>query len=414
MLDYVAVEEPDPAMLAAVGEGLRRGAEEAGVEIPGGELAVMPELIRGHPSPRGLDLLGFCVGLVDLDRIVTGAAIEPGDALVGLPSSGVHSNGLTLARRALPDLAESPPELGGATVGEALLEPTVIYVRAVLELLESDVDVRGLAHITGDGLLNLLRLEADVGYRIDAPLPPQPVFGLIAERGDVPPEEMYEVFNMGCGFVAVVPAGDADAAVELLGAAPPGRGGDRLRHRLRRDRRTAAGRAGRRPRRLPRGRLSRQASSQSQPVSTRSGLTFQSTASAHSSACARGPGRSQTASTSARGHPAEALEGVEHARRVGSRGLRAGGQRGLAVRLVGLRAEDPAVVAEAQRREHERRGPRALSSRSAPKASTIACEARSIRKRSTSRPALRASSTSASLVSSLRRKHISPSRSDRR
>ncbi len=117
MLDYVAVEEPEPAMLAAVGEGLRRGAEEAGVEIPGGELAVMPELIRGHPSPRGIDLLGFCVGLVDLDRIVTGAAVEPGDALVGLPSSGVHSNGLTLARRALPDLAETPAGLGGASVG---------------------------------------------------------------------------------------------------------------------------------------------------------------------------------------------------------------------------------------------------------------------------------------------------------
>jgi phosphoribosylformylglycinamidine cyclo-ligase len=222
MLDYVAVEEPDPAMLAAVGEGLRRGAEDAGVEIPGGELAVMPELVRGHPSPRGLDLLGFCVGLVELDRIVTGAAIEPGDVLVGLPSSGVHSNGLTLARSVLSDLAETPPELGGASVGDVLLEPTVVYVRAVRELLESDVDVRGLAHITGDGLLNLLRLEAEVGYRIDSPLAPQPVFELIASRGDVPPEEMYEVFNMGCGFVVCVAASDAPAAVELLSRRHPG------------------------------------------------------------------------------------------------------------------------------------------------------------------------------------------------
>jgi len=222
MLDYVAVEEPDPAMLAAVGEGLRRGAEQAGVEIPGGELAVMPELIRGHPSPRGLDLLGFCVGLVDLDRIVTGAATAPGDVLIGLPSSGVHSNGLTLARRALPDLADTAAELGGGSIGEALLEPTVIYVRAVLELLESGAEVRGLAHITGDGLLNLLRLEADVGYRVDTPLTPQPIFALIAEGGGVPPEEMYEVFNMGCGFVAVVPEADAPAAVELLGRHHPG------------------------------------------------------------------------------------------------------------------------------------------------------------------------------------------------
>ena len=192
------------------------------MEIPGGELAVMPELIRGHPSPRGLDLLGFCVGLVTLDQIVTGAGVQPGDALIGVPSSGVHSNGLTLARRALPELDEAPPELGGATVGDALLEPTVIYVRAVKELLASAVEVRGLAHITGDGMLNLLRLEAEVGYSIDSPLPPQPIFGLIAERAGIEDAELHEVFNMGCGFVAVVPEGDSAAAVELLAAHHPG------------------------------------------------------------------------------------------------------------------------------------------------------------------------------------------------
>ena len=222
LLDYVAVERPDPGMLAAVGEGLRRGAEEAGVEIPGGELAVMPELVRGHPSPRGLDLLGFCVGLVPLEEIVTGAAVRPGDALIGLPSSGIHSNGLTLARRALPDLAEEPPELVGASVGDALLEPTTIYVRAVRELLDSEVEVRGLAHITGDGLGNLTRLEAEVGYRIDAPLPPQPIFELIAARGGVAEDEMYEVFNMGCGFVVVVPPHQSDDALELLSRRHPG------------------------------------------------------------------------------------------------------------------------------------------------------------------------------------------------
>src|SRR3954449_700465 len=158
VLDYLAVEEAEPDALGQIGRGLARGAEQAGVEIPGGELAVVPELIRGHPSPRGFDLVGFCVGLVELDALVTGAAVEPGDAVVGVPSSGVHSNGLTLARRALPDLGEAPPELGGQTVGEALLEPTLIYVRAVHELVASEVDVRGLAHITGEGLLNLLRL----------------------------------------------------------------------------------------------------------------------------------------------------------------------------------------------------------------------------------------------------------------
>ena len=222
LLDYVAVEDADPELLEQVGRGLRDGAEQAGVEIPGGELAVVPELIRGHPSPRGIDLVGFCVGLVPLDAVVTGAAVEPGDAVVGLPASGVHSNGLTLARNALPDLDERPPELGGATAGGALLEPTVIYVRAVRALIESAVEVRGLAHITGEGLLNLLRLEAEVGYRIDSPLPRPPVFDLIAARGQVAEAELHEVFNLGCGFCCVVPAAQATEAVALLSEYHPG------------------------------------------------------------------------------------------------------------------------------------------------------------------------------------------------
>ena len=222
VLDYIAVEQADDAVLAAIGHGLKAGAEQAGVEIPGGELAIVPELIRGHPSPNGIDLVGMCVGLVDLAAIVTGGAAEPGDVVVGLPSSGVHSNGYTLAREALPDLSEAPPELGGRTVGDALLEPTVIYVAAIRELLASKVDVRGLAHITGDGLANLLRLEAEVGYRIDSPLPVPPIFDLIASRSGTSEEEMHHVFNMGCGFCVVVPEPDADAAVEMLSARHPG------------------------------------------------------------------------------------------------------------------------------------------------------------------------------------------------
>jgi len=216
VLDYIAVEEADPEMLRQIAEGLRAGAEQASVEIPGGELAQLPELIRGHPSPRGFDLVGACFGTVELDAVVTGAKIKPGDALIGLPSSGVHSNGLTLARRALPSLDERPPELGGATVGETLLEPTMIYVRAITELLGSGVDVRGLAHITSGGLLNLLRLDAAVGYDIDRPLPRLPIFDLIAARSRASEAELLEVFNMGCGFCVVVPADQTDAAVELL------------------------------------------------------------------------------------------------------------------------------------------------------------------------------------------------------
>ncbi|HEX8645425.1 MAG TPA: phosphoribosylformylglycinamidine cyclo-ligase [Thermoleophilaceae bacterium] len=223
VLDYIAVEDADPDMLRDIAVGLRAGAEDAGVEIPGGELAQLPELIRGHPSPRGFDLVGACFGTVALDSIVTGSAIQPGDAVIGLPASGVHSNGLTLARRALPDLDERPPELGGASVGETLLEPTVIYVRAVLDLLRApDVDVRGLAHITSGGLLNLLRLEAEVGYSVDQPLPRLPVFELIAERSGAGEAELQEVFNMGCGFCVVVPAEQADAAVALAAERHPG------------------------------------------------------------------------------------------------------------------------------------------------------------------------------------------------
>jgi phosphoribosylformylglycinamidine cyclo-ligase len=222
VLDYIAVERADPGALEQIGRGLRRGAEDAGVEIPGGELAVLPELIRGHPSPRGFDLAAFCVGLVDLDAIVTGEAVQPGDAVIGVPSSGIHSNGLTLARRALPELGETPPELSGRSVGDALLEPTAIYVRAVRDLLASEVDTRGLAHITGEGFLNLLRLEAAVGFEIDRPLPVPPLFELIANRGDVEPAELWETFNMGCGFCCVVPEGDAETAVGILSARHPG------------------------------------------------------------------------------------------------------------------------------------------------------------------------------------------------
>ena len=227
LLDYLAVEQVDPDALRAIATGLARGAQEAGVEVPGGELAVLPDLIRGHPSPHGFDLCATAVGTVALDAIVTGAECRPGDVLVGLPSSGLHSNGYTLARRVLAEdgglgLDDRPAELGGASVADALLAPTVIYVRAVLELLESDVPVHGLAHITGDGLLNLLRLHAPVGYVIDAPLPVPPICELVCLRGAIEPAEAYEVFNMGCGFVCVVPAGDAEAAVATLGRRHPG------------------------------------------------------------------------------------------------------------------------------------------------------------------------------------------------
>jgi phosphoribosylformylglycinamidine cyclo-ligase len=227
LLDYLAVETADSAFLREIGVGLKLGAEAAGVEIPGGEVCQLPEVIRGHPSPYGFDLVGSAFGTVALDAILDGSACRPGDAVIGLPASGVHSNGLTLARRALLeqgglDLSDRPSGLEGASVADVLLEPTVIYVRGALALLRSSVEVHGLAHITGDGLLNLLRLGSDIGFEITDPLPVNAVFSLIGELGEVPAAEMWEVFNMGCGFCAVVPADSARAAVELLSEHHPG------------------------------------------------------------------------------------------------------------------------------------------------------------------------------------------------
>jgi phosphoribosylformylglycinamidine cyclo-ligase len=218
MLDYIAIERADPEVCERIGVGLARGAELAGVEIPGGELAQLGEMVRGF------DVAGACFGTVALDAIVDGSAARPGDPVIGLPSSGLHSNGYTLARAALDGLPlDADPEgrLGGA-LGEVLLEPTEIYVKPVLELLRSEVEVRGLAHITSGGLGNLLRLAAEVGYEIDEPFPVPPIFELIQERAGVSDAEMGAVFNMGCGFCCVVGAGQEEAALELLRAHYPG------------------------------------------------------------------------------------------------------------------------------------------------------------------------------------------------
>jgi phosphoribosylformylglycinamidine cyclo-ligase len=210
MLDFVLCREADAEICGQIGQGLRVGAEQAGVEIPGGEIAQVGDVVSGW------ELGGSAIGLVALDEIVTGDRIAPGDALIGLPSSGLHSNGYTLARKVLADVPLDDERLG-RPLGDVLLEPTTIYVRAVLELLASEVDVHGLAHITGDGINNLGRLRHDVVYDVSDPLPVPGVFELIRELGGIADVEMQEVFNMGMGFVCVVPEADAPAAVELLG-----------------------------------------------------------------------------------------------------------------------------------------------------------------------------------------------------
>lgn len=210
MTDYIAIDREDASVLAEVARGLRRGAELAHITIPGGEVAQVRELVRG------LDLVGTAVGLVAMDRIITGSRIESGDAIIGFASSGIHSNGLTLARSVLLGehsrrVLEHVPELS-RTIGEELLEPTAIYVDLALRLIR-ETDVHALAHITGDGFMNLRRFEAPVGFRIETLPARPPIFSLIAREGRIPDEELFMIYNMGIGFCAIVPPGDAEQAI---------------------------------------------------------------------------------------------------------------------------------------------------------------------------------------------------------
>ncbi|GAB6134867.1 phosphoribosylformylglycinamidine cyclo-ligase [Thermococcus prieurii] len=206
LVDYLAVKEPDEKIFAEIAKGLYAGAEQAGIAIVGGETAVMPDLINGF------DLAGTAIGTVEKGKVITGEMIKPGDAVIGISSSGIHSNGLTLARKLLIPKYGLDYEYEGRKLWEWLLEPTRIYVRAVLELLKR-VDVHGLAHITGGGLTNLKRLT-DYGFSIEMP-PIEGIFKLIHENG-VPLDEMFRVFNMGVGFIAIVPQGEKEEALEVL------------------------------------------------------------------------------------------------------------------------------------------------------------------------------------------------------
>ncbi|MBI3977711.1 MAG: phosphoribosylformylglycinamidine cyclo-ligase [Chloroflexi bacterium] len=222
MVDCIAVESADPAFLDQIAQGLYEGARQANITIPGGEIAQIREMVRGIRAGRAFDLVGTCVGTVPLDRIIIGEQIEPGDVVVGIASSGIHSNGLTLARDVLfargrlrPD--EVVADLG-RTVGEELLEPTRIYVSGVVQMLREGLGVRALAHVTSDGLLNLTRVAAPVGYVVEALPEPPAIFALLQRLGGISDEEMFQVFNMGVGFCVVVAPADAPRAIAIARA----------------------------------------------------------------------------------------------------------------------------------------------------------------------------------------------------
>jgi len=209
-VDYLAVERPDEETAEQLGEGLRRGATEADVALVGGETAVLPDIVSG------LDIAGACAGLAPKGALFPGEA-EPGDAIVGWPSSGIHSNGLTLAREAVTrehEYTDPFPPDPDRTIAEVLLEPTRLYTDLLGALREHDT--RAAAHVTGGGWTNLTRMGPH-RYEITDPFEPQPVFGFVEQAGGVDDEEMHRTFNMGTGFVAALAPENADALAAAAG-----------------------------------------------------------------------------------------------------------------------------------------------------------------------------------------------------
>ena len=216
-LDYIACGRNVPERIAEIVAGVAEGCVQAGAALIGGETAEMP----GFYPEDEYDLAGFAVGIVDKARILDSSAMRAGDALIALPSSGVHSNGFSLVRRVFEveggALERYEPELG-RTLGEALLEPTRIYVKPVLALLRS-ARVSAISHITGGGFYENVPRALAPGFtaRIEkAKLKTPPLFSIIARAGEIPERDMYNTFNMGVGMLAAVAAEDADAAVRCL------------------------------------------------------------------------------------------------------------------------------------------------------------------------------------------------------
>ena len=200
-VDYVALDKPDEELMAKLGKGLAEGCKQSNCTLSGGETAILPELVHGF------DIAGTSVGYVKQDEIIDGTKISEGDILIGLKSSGPHSNGYTLIRKLFN---------GDKEIGKQLVEPTRIYVKEVMNLIKQ-VEVHGIAHITGGGLDNISRINDNFQYVIDNPLPVPSVFDWLQKKGDIEAKEMYRTFNMGMGMIIVVNKNDAEKSVSLVG-----------------------------------------------------------------------------------------------------------------------------------------------------------------------------------------------------
>ena len=200
-VDYVALDKPDEELMAKIGMGLAEGCKQSNCTLSGGETAILPELVHGF------DIAGTSVGYVKQNKIIDGTKIAEGNTLIGLESSGPHSNGYTLIRKLFD---------GDKELGKKLVEPTRIYVKEVMELI-NQVNVNGIAHITGGGLDNISRINDNYQYVIDNPLPVPSVFDWLQEKGNIETKEMYRTFNMGMGMIIIIDKADAEKSVSILG-----------------------------------------------------------------------------------------------------------------------------------------------------------------------------------------------------
>ena len=221
-LDYIAIGKNEPEKVAAIVSGVAEGCVQSGCALIGGETAEHPGLM----APKDYDLAGFAVGVVDREKIIDGSRVAEGDVLIGLTSSGVHSNGFSLVRKVFDiehaDLNTPMDELEGKSLGEALLAPTKLYVKPVLALLEGGIDLHGASHITGGGFYENVPRMLPKGLEARfyaAALPNLPIFDLIQKRGSIPEHDMYNTFNMGLGMVLAVPQGQAEQALAILHSA---------------------------------------------------------------------------------------------------------------------------------------------------------------------------------------------------
>jgi phosphoribosylformylglycinamidine cyclo-ligase len=227
LLDYMAIDRVDEGVLEEIARGLFLGAELAGIAIPGGEIAQVGAMLAKGNDGKGpmLDLVGTAIGAMPGRGTgwrdpIDGSSVRPGDVVIALPSSGLHSNGYSLARQALfakggMSLSDHVPGTG-RRLDDALLQPTRVYVKAAEAVWQAGVTPHGLVHISGGGLLNLARLAADVSYELDALPRPSALFDLIADKGQVDAATMYATFNMGFGFCVVVAKSDHQAAMNAL------------------------------------------------------------------------------------------------------------------------------------------------------------------------------------------------------